>query len=216
MRTINPLRGLLRYFYYDSSGNIKIVVMVALVLAIAALLTENFVVKNIFNMVSLGGIPYLLIMKMGGKNYPKWERFQLTMPITRSQLIGSQYLCISIGSLVGIPLVIIVGILNFGINDIDYEFTVALINTLGTLGLPFALAGVLFPLGSTKFGENKGEMFFMVGFAVAVGINFLTTFLGNTLEWRDGLASAISFIVSIAIFVISYFITAGIYAKNDF
>ena len=217
MRKTNPMIGLLRYFYYDSGGNIKIAVVFVLIMGIAALITGNFFVKNIFSLVSIAGIPYLLIMKMGGKNYPKWERFQLTMPIKRSHLIGSQYLCILLGALAGLPLVILIGTINFSIREIDYAFTIELANILATFGMPLTMAGVLYPLSSTKFGENKGEIFFLVGIAAAVGIDLLArTFIGNILEWPYELASLVSFAAAVTIFVVSYFITSKQYANMDF
>jgi hypothetical protein len=217
MKTKNPMIGLLKYLYYDSAGNIKIAIAVAIIMAIAALITNNSIVKNIFILVSVAGIPYLLLMKMGGKSYPKWERFQLTMPIKRSQLIGSQYLCMLFGVLIGLPLVIIVGAINFIIHDIDYPFVGALVNTLSTIGMPLTMTGVLFLLGTTKFGENKGEVFFLVGLVAAVGLDLLiTTFIGNILQWHYSISSIISFATAVIIFTTSYLVTSKLYGKIDF
>jgi hypothetical protein len=139
------------------------------------------------------------------------------MPIKRSQLIGSQYLCMLIGVLVGVPLVVIVGAIKFVIHDIDYSFVGTLVNTLSTIGMPLTMTGVLFLLGTTKFGENKGEVFFLFCLVAAVGLDLLiTTFIGNILEWHYNISSIISFTSAVIIFITSYSVTSKLYGKIDF
>ena len=216
MGTNKPMRGLLSYFYYSYSENIAIVMLLSLVLGVATVITGHTLVNNVFAMVGVAGIPYIIMMGMGGKSYPNWERFQLTMPVRRSHLIGSQYLCILLASLVGLPLVVLVKVITFALHEIDYSLTTALLNTFALFGTPLMMAGILFPLANTKFGENKGELFFSIGIFAAIGNFLLIHMVGNIYEWADGIASAVAFAVAVVMFVMSYLITNRIYAKLDF
>lgn len=218
MRTKNPMRGLLCYFYYPAKGNIVIIFTAIIILAAVAITTGHELAYNAFVMIGIAGLPYTIILSMGGKSYPRWERFQLTMPVRRRHLIGSQYLCILLTSIVGIPFVLLGTWLCFNYQEalFEYNLLIALVNILPVLGMPLILAGVLFPLASTKFGENKGEIFFGIGIAVAFGTNMLVGWVGNRLEWAVGIISIAAFAVAVVVFVASHYITSRIYAKMDF
>ena len=216
MRTNNPMRGLLSFFYYSSRGNASILLLLCVALAIAALITNHHMINNVFSGVAIGGLPYVIVIGMAQKNYSKWEQFQLTMPVRRCQLIGSQYLCIFLASLVGIPLVVLVKILSFSLHDIEYNLVTALLNHLLVLSMPLVMTGVLYPLASTKFGSNKGEIFFAIGLAAAIGYTWAMSWIGARLDWSVELTSVVALGAALVIFLGSYFITKDIYEKTDF
>ena len=217
MRTVYPIKGLLRFYYYAQSGNIAAFTALCLVLAAVAVITGNRFVYNSFFTFVVAGLPYIIIISMGGKEYPKWERFRIAMPIKRGDLASAQYLCILLASLVGLPLAVLVAVLTFNIHEIDYNLTIALINILAVLAMPLIFSGILFPLGTTKFGENKQETFFFICLAVTVGFTvILMPQIGNWLGWADGIAPLVTFAVALVVFVGSYYITRRIYAKQDF
>ena len=216
MRTNNPMRGLLSFFYYSSRGNASILLLICVALAIASLIINNDFLTNAFAGVAIGGLPYVIIIGMAGKNYPKWERFQLTMPVRRSQLIGSQYLCIFLASLVGLPFAVLVKIISFSLYEFDYSLVAALFSHLTILAMPLVMAGVLFPIASTKFGKNKGEIFFAIGIVAAIGYTWALGWIGYRLDWSAELTSKIALGAALVIFIGSYLITKDIYEKTDF
>ena len=217
MRVSNPIRGLLQFYYYAQSGNLAAVAVLCLALAAAAVITGNQFVYNSFFLVAVAGAPYIIIMSMGGKEYPKWECFRITMPIRRGDLASTQYLCILLASLMGLPLAVLVAVLTFNIHVIDFSLATALINILAVLAMPLFFAGLTFPLGTTKFGENKQETTVMLCLAVTVGFNMvLIPRVGSWLGWAEGIASVVTFAVASAVFAGSYCITRSIYAKQDF
>ena len=216
MKTNNPLRGLLHFYVYAQSGNIAAITLLSLALAVAAVVTGNSFVYNSFFMIALGGIPYIIIVGMGGKTYPKWERFRIAMPIKRGDLASAQYLCILLSSLAGLPLAILVAVFTFNMHEFDYSLATALINILSILAMPLLFAGLIFPLGNTTFGENKQETLVMLCLAAAIGVNIFMPRFGNWLEWAEGVASLVTFAVAVLVFVGSYYVSKKIYAKKDF
>ena len=217
MRTNHPMRGLLQFYFYAQSGNIAALAVLCLGLAVVAIISGNIFVYNSFFMLAIAGTPYVIIIAMGGKQYPKWERFRLTMPIKRGDLAGAQYLSILLASLAGLPLAVLVAVLTFSIHEIDYSLATALINILAVLATPLVFAGLIFPVGNTKFGENKQETTVMLCLAVTVGFNlFLMPRMGAWLGLPDGLTSLATFAIGLAVFITSCLITRRIYAKRDF
>ena len=218
MRTKNPLRGLLQFHFYSVSGNAAFVILIILALAAVLLITGNNIVKNLFVAAGTVALPYTIMSGMGGKAYPKWERFQLTMPLGRSHLIGSHYLVVFLASLIGFPLIILALGMTFSLHEawFDYNFTTALLGALSFLAFPLIMAGLIFPIAITKFGEGRGEALFVVCSSAAIGVFILISWLGNRVNLATDVISLVKFGTSVLVFAVSYFITRQIYAKLDF
>jgi len=72
------------------------------------------------------------------------------------------------------------------------------------------------PIASTKFGANKGEIFFAIGIVAAIGYTWALGWIGYRLDWSAELTSIIALGAALVIFLGSYFITKDIYEKTDF
>jgi len=217
MKTNNPIRGLLQFYYFSQSGNIAIVMLACLVGAAVLLITGNHQVMNGFNIIAVVCLPFAFMMKMSGKEYPKWERYRIAMPIKRSDLASAQFLCILLASLAGLPLAVLVNVLTFTIHEIDYHtLTSAIISILSALAMPLFMSGLLFTLGCLKIGENRGDAFFLLCTAPAGGNILLMPWLANRFELPEVAAPLMAIAAALAVFICSYFITRKIYAKMDF
>lgn len=213
-----PLKGLLVYLLYSVSGSLITVFLLSLILVLALLFTGNQLVYTLFSGIGIIGPPYVVLMSMGGGKYGKWERFQLTMPIKRSDLVKSQYLNMFLASLVGIPLVALVTGISFNIHAtlFDYSLLTAYINITALIAVPLFMVGILFPLSCTKFGEDKQDGLTLVCFLISVALPTLITIAGGRSGLSEGIPSLLAFVLSIIVFTISYIITKNIYAKIDF
>ena len=216
MKTNNPIRGLLHFYYYSHSGNIAIIMLMCLVGAAVLLITGNHRLMYGFNIIAIASLPFAFMMRMGGKEYPKWERFRITMPIRRSDLASAQFLSILLASLAGLPLAVLIKVLTFTIHEIDYNLVTALVNILSVLAMPLFMSGLLFTLGCSKIGENRGDAFFLICTVPAVGNTLLMPWIANRFELPVIAAPLMAIAVALAVFICSYFITRRIYAKMDF
>ena len=219
MNTKNPLRGLLSFNFYSASSNAVIIAILALVLAAVLLITGLPVMYNFFVMIAIAGFPYVIMMGMGGKTSYKWERFQITMPLRRSDLVNAFYLSIFLTSIVGIPLVAIITylayILHEGIFDKGLIITFFNFSAL-FFSMPLLMAGLLFPLACTKVGESRGEALFTLCLFPAVANSVFVPMLGSSLGLPEELLALPVLVLALLVFVVSYFILRQLYAKMDF
>jgi len=214
----SPTRGLLMYSYYTSRGNMGLALLLILALGVALLITGNHVVYSFFALASVGVLPYLIMIRMGAKNQLKWEKFQVSMPVKRKNLVASFYLSILIATIAGFLLCgVILGIgliIHEGLLEYVIETSFAQVSYV--IGIALLMGSLLMPIGSTKFAENKGELFFTICLGGAVAIALLIQWIGG----RVGLASAIislsQIVIAAVVFVISYHVTSKIFAKTDF
>ena len=219
MNTKNPMRGLLSYMFQAASGNLLLTLLTSLALAAALLLTGIAFFHSFFVMAAIAGAPYIIMASMGGKKSHKWERFQISMPIRRSDLVNALYLCIFAASLVGIPLVVIVTSLYYVLHESIFEHTLTTVlidSSALFFSLPLLMAGLLFPLACTKAGENRGEALFTLCLLPAVANSLFMPMLAERLGFPKYTLALLPLAVALLVFVVSYFITRRIYAKLDF
>jgi len=214
--TRKPLSGLLLYFLYSAGGKLAISFLQTIAWGIAFLFTGNVWVHMIFGINAIAGAALIVIVGMGNKEVD-WERFQLTMPVRRNDMIRSQFMSIALASLVGVPLFVIITGLSVLFHETAYfTLTTVFVSMAPFLATPFILGGLLFPLMCIKSLENKQDGFFSLLFLAAIGIPQLITWGAGRLGWSVEIASLLTLVVSLVIFIVSFFITKKLYAKMDF
>jgi len=214
----NPTRGLLMYSFYSLRGNISIGLSLILALGIVLLITGNITVYVFFVVLSIGYLPFLVMMAMTNKKSQKWEKFQISMPVKRKNVVANFYLSISIASIAGLLLCAII----LGIGIIIHE-NVLIFVIEGYAGHPSSIfgaaliaAGLFLPIGSTKVGADRGEVFFTICMLVAFFSMLLVSMIGESAGISLAIISLIQIGASAIVFIISYCVSCKIYAKLDF
>ena len=214
MKRKNPMKGLLICSFHATSGNTAIVLFVALVLAVIFLIVDNVFFFGMLTLCALIIFPMLVMGALGAGN---WERFQLTMPIRRHDLLVMQYLSMVICAIIGVILVAItIGVsYALGVNSI-FDDSILIIQTGSALGMPFLMAGVVFPLASSKLGKERAVGILTMSQFVAIGITMLAPWVGERSGLSFQMVALLIVAVSMLMFIVSYFVTRAQYAKLDF
>ena len=214
----NPTKGLLMYAFYSVRRNISIALLLVLTLGAALLITGNVTVYTFFVFVAILAFPYLIIVSMGAKNALKWEKYRISMPIKRGNLVASFYLSVLIATIVGLLVCgVILGISMLLHDDLlHHVIKTAFVQLSYSFGVVLLMTGLLLPIASTKFGEGRGEAFFTVCFFIAVGVMLLISFVGGRAELSPVAISLAQAVTAVVAFVVSYPITNRIYEKMDF
>ncbi|MDO9522176.1 MAG: ABC-2 transporter permease [Methanocorpusculum sp.] len=143
----------------------------------------------------------------------KWDRYALTMPVTRKDIVTSKYLmtiiffCVSIlisGIIAGVSYYLMPA------NATPFWFIVL----VGALGVFYG--SLLFPL-LYKFGSEKARYMMFVLMAV-IGILLVGWFalFGESLTGNLLIYILITAVVSVAAFIASYFVSVRLYEKKEF
>ena len=83
-------------------------------------------------------------------------------------------------------------------------------------GAALLSAGLFLPIGNTKVGANRGEVFFTICMLIGAFPMFLISMIGESAELSLAVISLIQIGVAAIVFVISYCVSCKIYAKSDF
>ena len=217
MKTRKPMRGLLTFSFHSASSTASLTLMGCLALMAVFLVTGNLMFFTFLVMAGFLIMPMYVMMSMGDKE-GRWERFQLTFPVTRSNLLKMQYLSVALSLI--IPTLLVLASIGLGTllhpEHPDLGLTIGHLSLLLFLGMPFLMSGLFFILSMTKIGRGKEAGLISVLQMVAIGVVLGTPWLTERFEVSNEVVSVVIFAVAVLVFILSYFITRVLNNKMDY
>lgn len=167
------------------------------------------VINAVFTMMITTTISY--------DNLAKWDKYALTMPITRKEMVLSKYICSIIFNLIGLVLGIVI-VFAMGIVRNNLNITEIFISAISSAIVMIIFISLMFPL-VYKFGVEKFRIFLILIFMIPVFFILALRNMTNVGELID--KWLIYIIISVPIiavigFVLSYFISIKIYENKEF
>lgn len=216
MKKNSPIKGLIIYTFYSASGNTSIVLAVCLLIGIIMTVTgiPTGLSASVFFWITF--LSCTLMISAHKDSASKWNRFQLAMPVKRSDVIASKYLGHLILLLVGIVLAgIFIGLSaaiheNLLNNVLDAVLTVV----PACIGTSLLSCSLFYPI-IYSIGENKEEALSLVCISSALAINVFVLWVGNMVKFSQYINAVFCIAVATVLFVVSYAITTKIYANKD-
>lgn len=167
------------------------------------------VINAVFTMMITTTISY--------DNLARWDKYALTMPITRKEMVLSKYICSIIFNLIGLVLGIVI-VFAMGIVRNNLNITEIFISAISSAIVMIIFISLMFPL-VYKFGVEKFRIFLILIFMIPV---FFILALRNMTNVAELIAKwLIYIIISVPViavigFVLSYFISIKIYENKEF
>ena len=146
----------------------------------------------------------------------KWNKNVITMPVSRSQIIGEKFIFYIILATLGI----IAALIPCGILAIfGFNITVDSLCLYGSIGISSTLlaGGISLPC-AYLFDPEKSQIVFMMSFMASTGIIVALVLLTNLFfPVKDNILLAFNIVLMVAIvcFFISYKIAVRVYQKQD-
>ena len=165
-----------------------------------------------------------VVTSIGYDDLAKWDKYALTMPITRKDVVMSKYIFTIIFIIIGSILSLLISIVASTIlNNLDIELLLEIDAISIALGILFT--GILIPL-IYKFGIERSRIIIIGIFAIPTIVSFAGVSILNYFgvpkpseAFIERIVIILPYIIpeiAILILVISYFITLNIYNKKDF
>lgn len=216
------MKGLIRNNFYNVEGALKITVFIGFIAIIAIVAAGIFfphsaalapaAISGILG--AFGALAGTAIQKDGAS---KWNKFELTMPISRKDVIKARYISFLLYILLGILMAIlsvllydvVTGATNYERVGYGFVFGIAFAMSIPTFMTPLVLI----------FGIDKNEALLMVSVVISLFMFFgcsaiLTPFLSNfsnaNLVFRIGY-----FILSIILYLLSYLFSLFLYKRKE-
>jgi len=219
-RKTNPIKGLLLHSFYSARTTIMILFCFSLLFGIFLCLAIHFgaIHAHVAPVFALLGISAFSCSLMAGEYKEiavKWNKFQLAMPIKRSDAIASKYLGHLLMLLAGIIFTgIYIGlifVLQEGCRECFVEkIFMSVPASIGTSLVSCAL----FHFIACVAGMDKEGALWVVCMFVSGGINGLILWTGYVANVQF-IGAAACILVSAALYAVFYVVTKKIYAKKD-
>lgn len=216
------MKGLIRNNFYTVESSLKATLLLSfaasLVLTIASMTTGNN--SNLLSLIiaaNLGGYGSLATTLIQKDAASKWNKFELTMPVSRKDVVTARYisslLYVLIGAFVSIVSTfvfhLVTGSLNWDRAGYGFAFGIGFALSLPTFMIPLVIS----------FGTDKTEPFMLVsiiaGLVLFFGSSVVTGSFLNASEHADFIFRLSYVAFSIVLFVVSYLFSCWLYKKKE-
>lgn len=144
----------------------------------------------------------------------KWDKYALSMPVSRTEMVVSKYLlCLIVFAVAGILNLGVELIQKKGIIDMD-----AVLVSLAVLSLGILYVSVMLPL-LFRFGVEKGRLMILLVVFVPAGIFMLLDWAGVSVPKSNTEMTVLLKIlpvVALAALILSVLVSVAIYQKKEF
>ncbi|AGN26269.1 ABC-2 transporter permease [Candidatus Methanomassiliicoccus intestinalis] len=209
------MHGLIQKDLYSITGSLKSLLLVMVVFGIIFIPQSggiSFIAVTVFMMSAL------VISTISMDDFVKWDKYALTLPLSRKDIVKSKYELLIIFSVIG-------SVIGLGVsaayNLIVKEASMADLLVMGIMmiAMSIALLSIVMPV-IYKYGVEKARILMMVCIFLPIililGLVYLAEDAGIAIpEMNEVLVIVSALLVSAAVFLLSYFVSLRIYSKID-
>ncbi len=216
------MKGLIRNNFYTVEGSLKATLLLSLIAGIVLVIAGKLPMDsdNLFSMIiagNLGGFGALSMTVMQKDAASKWNKFELTMPVSRNDVITARYLSCMLYVLIGVVMALLTALAFYltagavNLERMGYGFI---------FGLGFALSMPTFTIPLTLIlGDDKIEPILVISILAGMTLLFCSNAIMTPL-FRDAANGdflfRLSYVVLILVlFMVSYLISCRLYEKKE-
>ena len=231
-----PLKGLFIFTFFSAKGHFILALIVTLAFSVFALFLGATPLIGLVSMIMFPTLSLLSQASEAKAEKHKWDKFQLSMPIRRKDVITAKYLFFLFLTVIALVIIGLVeglahlleilniaqtGSFNLGdggaIYELVHSFSVGQLSLgimLISIGTAFLSCAVYYPLLYTicRGKEELTSMLMMIGHLI---VSFFIMWLGGRLEFSLNQLVILSIVVPALLLVVSYVFTVRVYQKLD-
>lgn len=210
------MKGLLLNNYYSAIGNIKLFLLVCAAFASVLLVTGNPTAQELFFYVTITILPANGVVSMRKDTISRWNKYELTMPVRRIDVVRSSYISYGLWLLgscvVAILITALASFVHHGANLPQGGESLVSMLSLGA-GIAFLGGTYFYPL-SYGLGAEKSETLLIASVILSIGTAILGLNILNKFFHSFYVRITIFTLLYIGMFILSYLITLLIYKKK--
>ena len=215
------MKGLLRNHYYKILSGLRILLIFILLAGALILLFgggEDLLIAFLcLSVIAFPFISSIAVRKSGGG---KWDQYILSLPVRRYEIVKSVFITQLITILIGSAISMALFLTSFAIHGfMFYRYVDVLLLFSSAIGTSLIMNAIFLPI-SYLDSSDRIEAVSIISLIIAVAaMTALITVINIFLEKPSNIQLAVFgvgiLILSYAAFVLSYFLTVGIYSKKD-
>ena len=213
------MKGLLKNNCFATLDNAKAITGLMVLLCVSGIVMKNQMLLISFTLFCMVGFSLISLVGSLKERGFKWDKYKLSMPVRRAEIVRSYFLSLLIwlvfgmllaGSGIGLSLVFR-GFLFDKPTDLY----------VGGIGVSLFAGAIFFPLYCSSGGEERGEALLVISLLLGFGIiaaisSFINARIPTPLTARGTIAVGIMILsAAVCVFVFSYVLTIRIYRRRD-
>lgn len=216
------MKGLLKNNFYGILASAKAFLLFMLLLGICVIMMEkNTFMIIVYALLGIIGFSINAITSLGNESSSKWNKYKLTAPVKRADIVKSSFLSQLIWLLAGMlfaGIEMTLSILLHG-SPFDRNIDIFFVFTTG-IGISLFTASLFFPL-SYSGGAEKKQVFLIISLIGSIGIfaklvDLLNTLFGSSMTTFQMILGGLFIIIcSLLAFILSYLLTVGIFKRKE-
>ena len=217
--------GLLKNNLYAPLANIKLFLAFLAVMGGALFITGNGTLLTAFSLISAPAFALLAISCLRKEAASKWSKYKLTFPISRKEIIKSQFQSHMIGTAIGVLLAAVfmgLTVLIHGNLYFYYGFRDAITLLIGSGVLASLMGAISYPM-FYFWGAERMEAILAIGMLGSVGIALGLTWIVNLMvgfgqvdDVQYYMSMAFIVAVTLAALALSFALSVMIFRKKEY
>ena len=215
------MKGLLRNHYYKILSGLRILlIFILLAGALILLFGGGEDLLTAFLCLSVIAFPFISSIAVRKSGGGKWDQYILSLPVRRYEIVKSVFITQLITILIGSAISMVLFLASFAIHGfMFYRYVDVLLLFSSAIGTSLIMNAIFLPI-SYLDSSDRIEAVSIISLIIAVAaMTALITVINIFLEKPSNIQLAVFgvgiLILSSAAFVLSYFLTVGIYSKKD-
>lgn len=211
------MKGLFLNHFYASIGDMKLFLVVVVIAAAAAIVTGNPTAQEIFVYITITALSISAVASSRKGAVSNWDKFEITMPVQRKEIVKSRYLIYSFWLAVGVVIALAVTLVTMRIHknsNLLHEMSNFYSMFVLGIGLSLLTGSLFFPIACLA-GLDKSETILIISFLLSIGLTVLILNVLNYFITYFAIRMAAFIILYLIFFLGSYILTRGIYAKKE-
>lgn len=212
------MNGLIRNNFYSMESNLKISFILAAALVFSPLIINNTAIYPMIIAVQI----FLFVVNTGtalhADEAAKWNKFELTLPVKRSTIIGAKYIIFAIlilfGLFMGFCTTICISLSGqtWSVSSTLWGYEYGLVLSIFSVSLMYPVV--------LKIGTEKNELVLILSAFTAIGFMYLVAValspVTSGINLRHPLVGAVSITVAVLVFIISFVVSMKIHKNKEF
>lgn len=217
------MKGLFINNLYATLSNTKIFSGIMLLLGIFVVAMDNKIPSLIIGYMLLGmaGFSLTAIASLRKESATKWNKYKLTAPVKRSDIVKSHFINLILWLVVGMGFAGISAALSVMLHGFPFDRNtdIFMLFVVG-IGISLFMGAVFFPLFYLG-GEERNEVFLVISLLCAVAIIVgLTTLINilfpNMTTLQLILGGIVILVCAVLAFTLSFLLTVGIFKRKEY
>lgn len=210
------MNGLFRNNFYEAWNNLKLFGAFIFLLGIVVVYLGNDTLLELFPYITISSFAVSGIATLRKDTVSQWNIYELTLPVTRRDLISSKYISYLFWTLAGLLVSALVVSLTFVIHGNLFAYGIRDCFSLFSLGTGLAVtAGAIFYPLAIVCGADKSEVFLAISVVLSICISAAMISAVNMFDFNNTVRLSMFNLAYLLLFALSYVLSNMLYAHKE-